>query len=950
MQFNQLPIATRPSDGRLTAAEREQILVTWNNTADYPIPDRCIHEYIEEQVLKTPDAIALISTDEDGTIHQLTYSELNSKSNQLAHYLSHRLELLQVSSETTKTTPIVAVCVERSPEMVIAFLAILKAGAAHLSLDPLEPDQRRAYKLEDSNAVFLLTQDSLFDSIVPENLAIGTLCLDRDWPTISLAPSIGPTENLPTLNNAQSLAYVIYTSGSTGNPKGVMIRHQGLSNHSFGIRNLFKLKPDDRALQFSSMSFDIIIEEIYPTLISGAALVLRSATINSSITQFISFINTHHITILNLPTAFWHELVIGMTTLNLSLAPTLRLVITGGEKASKRLYQQWCERVRPEVRWINSYGPTEATVSATMYEPAAEGFEWDQPEIPIGRPNSNVQIYILDQAHNPVPVGVSGELYIGGAGVGAGYINRPEQTAEKFIPNPFSNCANDRLYSTGDIVRYRPDGAIEFVGRQDFQVKIRGFRVELGEIEQALASHPHIQQAIVIAVEGSSGEKNLAAYYILRSALSIDDLRAFIRTQVPDYMVPMFFTSMDVFPLTTNGKVDRAALPQPKNNIKLDTSNFVAPSTSVEIQLVEIWERFFGNSNISITDNIFDLGAYSLLILRMMAELELTFQKALPINILFEAPTIQKLAPILDSSGPIIDRPKAILFLEKGNKAPIFCIPGARNNLLFVHTLIKHWGDRDHPIYGMQEPLKEDSRPLPTTIQACAAYYIEQIRSVQPEGPYYLVGYSIGGLIAYEIAQQLLAQGQTIALLGLLDPTPAYGAIELRRLVKKLPRKYTPILALQVGLLKLLTIQDIHSLRLHNIPFYRIPNYLIQEWKTWSQTEEFDRFWQRFLGIIGIVDSKSGRSSALNTESNANEFIETTEMVMKYERAILYYLPKPYRGVIKFFYSDEWDIDQATWQLWKRLSKDDRYVLAGSHRTFYDLNTETIVQHLIPLS
>ena len=281
-------------------------MVTWNKTADYPIPDRCIHEYIEDQVLKNPDAIALISTDDNGAIYQLTYGELNTKSNQLAHYLRS----LGISSEPRETTPIVAVCVERSPEMVIAFLGILKAGAAHLSLDPLEPDQRRAYKLEDSKASFLLTQDSIFNSVVPESFAGGVFCMDRDWPTISMSP----TDNLPTHTNSQSLAYVIYTSGSTGNPKGVMIRHQGLSNHSFGIRNLFALNPDDRALQFSSMSFDIIIEEIYPTLISGAALVLRSAKITSSIAQFISFINTHHISILNLPTAFWHELVIGMTT------------------------------------------------------------------------------------------------------------------------------------------------------------------------------------------------------------------------------------------------------------------------------------------------------------------------------------------------------------------------------------------------------------------------------------------------------------------------------------------------------------------------------------------------------------------------------------------------------------------------------------------------------------
>ncbi len=933
-------MATIASRHALTAAEREQILVMWNKTADYPIPDRCIHEYIEDQVFKTPDAIALISTDDNGAIHQLTYGELNAKSNQLAHHLRS----LGIGSEPTETTPIVAVCVERSPEMIIAFLGILKAGAAHLSLDPLEPDHRRAYKLQDSNVSFILTQDCLFDSVVPENFAGSVFCMDRDWPTISMSA----TGNLSTHNNSQSLAYVIYTSGSTGNPKGVMIRHQGLSNHSFGIQNLFALTPNDRALQFSSMSFDIIIEEIYPTLISGAALVLRSATITSSITQFISFINTHHISILNLPTAFWHELVIGMTTLNLSLAPTLRLVITGGEKASKQLYQQWCERVRPEVRWINSYGPTEATVSATMYEPAAEGFQWDQPEIPIGRPNSNVQIYILDSDRNPVPIGVSGELYIGGAGVGAGYINRPEQTTEKFIPNPFSNCPTDRLYSTGDIVRCRPDGAIEFVGRRDFQVKIRGVRVELGEIEQAIESHPDIQQAIVVAIEGTKGQKNLAAYYILRSALSVDDLRVFIRTKIPDYMVPMFFTAMDIFPLTTNGKVNRAALPQPKNEIRTNNSDFIAPSTPTEIQLVEIWQKFLGISNISVTDNIFDLGAYSLLILRMIAELESTFKKALPINILFEAPTIQKLAPLLSNSDPLVDRPKAIPFLEQGNKSPVFCMPGAQNNLLFVNNLVKHWGDRQHPIYGLREPLKEDSRPLPSTIEDCAAYYIEQIRSVQPEGPYYLVGYSAGGLMAYEMAQQLVAQGQEIALLALLDPTPPYGSIGLRRLVKKLPSKHSPIRSIQVILLKLLTIQATYSLRLSNVPFYRIPQYLINEWKSWSQTEEFGRFRSLFLRRAGISARNSNRS-ATSEKAESNEFIETDRIGMRYDRANLYYLPKPYDGVIKFFYSEEWETDGAIWQMWKRLSKDDRYSLTGDHRTFYDINTEIILQQIIPL-
>ncbi len=933
-----VPIHSLPM---LSAAEREEILVTWNQTGsgDF-IPDRCIHDYIEEQVEKTPDAIALVFTDRNGKLYELTYQELNSKANQLAHYLRSK----GIQPKGREQNPVVAVCVDRSPEMVIAFLGILKAGAVYLPLDPLYPHERRIYKLKDCQTGLLFTQESLVSSVVPDDFAREVVCLDRDWERLISSHS---TTNPIKLSHGDSLAHIIYTSGSTGNPKGVLIPHKALINHCFAMRNAFALQPDDRMLQFSSMSFDIIIEELYPTLVAGATLVLRSDIIASSITEFLIFIDKHKVTLLDLPTAFWHELVNGLGQLDRTLPESVRLVVVGGEKASKSLYQQWCELVPSTVRWLNTYGPTETTVSATLYEPAVDGFTWDQTEIPIGRPLKNVKTYILDRNLNLVPVGIPGELYIGGLGVADGYLNQPEKTREKFIPNPFESesLSKNFIYSTGDVVRYRSDGSIEFVGRRDFQVKIRGFRIELGEIEQALESHPEIQQAVVIALESTSGQKSLAAYYVLRSPVKYGYLRTFLQTKLPNYMVPTYFTPLSAFPLTTNGKVDRKALPNLETAIQGEDL-LLAPSDEIETKLLAIWQDLLGVVNLCVTDNFFDMGGHSLLITRMLIEIEAQWDRDMPTNILFEAPTIRQLATFLRNEDPNADRPTVVPFLTAGSQPPVFCVPGARGNLLFAHSLVQYWGDREHPIYGLQEPPSDAPKSLSMSIPSIATYYLNQLKTIQTEGPYYLVGYSVGGLIAYEMAQQLRSQGQEVALLGLLDPVPPIAAIRSRQVIQNLPTPNRLATTLQLSLLKLVSLQSEYRIRVEDMPSYRIPHYLLKEFQTWFSSGEAKEIWRRFQGSLGVsvVVPKVATASPLELPTIS------LEMVMKYDRAILRYRPEVYLGQVTFFSSEEWNQDAVNWRAWQRWygGSCDRHVLSGSHMTFYRKNTAEIVRHLLP--
>jgi aspartate racemase len=475
------PIATL---SLLTAAEQQQLLVEWNRTqVDYP-NHQCIHQLFETQVKQVPEAIAVVSARE-----QLTYEALNRRANQLAHYL----QVLGVGSEV-----LVGICMERSLEMAVAMLGTLKAGGAYVPLDPAYPQERLAFMLADTQVSVLLTQKRLVAGLPLHQAKV--ICLDTDWTAIAQERQ----ENPVSVVQPHNLAYVMYTSGSTGRPNGVLVPHQGLVNHSSVVPPKFGLTSTDRVLQFAAFSFDVAAEEIYPTWSTGATLVMAPVQGFATFTEFNQFIAAEQITIVNLPSAYWHEWVLALSRSPESLPTSLRLVIVGSEKVLMERLILWQKIVGSQVRWCNAYGLTENSIAVTTYDPAASPIDRAVKSVPIGRPIGNVQVYVLDQYLQPAPINVPGELYVGGAGVGRGYLNRPELTAERFIPNPFSTIPGDRLCKTGDLVRYLPNGNLEFLGRRDYQVKVRGFRIEPGELEAALRQHPAVEEAIVLALEEPS--------------------------------------------------------------------------------------------------------------------------------------------------------------------------------------------------------------------------------------------------------------------------------------------------------------------------------------------------------------------------------------------------------------------------------------------------------------
>lgn len=741
---------TSPSSDlpHLTVAERSAWLVERNNPrTDYPnLP---IHQLFEAQVEQTPDAVALVCGDK-----QLTYRELNNRANQLAHHL----QALGVKPDT-----LVAICVERSLEMVVGLLGVLKAGGAYIPIDPAYPLERRAYKLNDSQAPVILTQARLLETLPASSAKV--VLLDADWEVIACESQENPVSE----TTSDNLAYVIYTSGSTGNPKGVMIPHRGMVNHSLAMAKQFNLQASDRVLQFSSMSFDIIIEELYPSLLNGAAVILRSEEMLSSTTNFLQFIEQERVTILNLPTAYWHELANGLSLLKEPMPATVRLVVVGGEKASRSIYLTWLQLVGEQVRWLNSYGPTETTVTATVYDPSADPErERLQSEIPIGRPLANVQAYILDPELQPVPAGEAGELYIGGAGLARGYLNRPDLTAEKFIQNPFSDDPNSRLYKTGDSVRYLLDGNIEFIGRIDYQVKIRGFRIELGEIEAAIEQHPAVQQTVVLAREDVPGNKRLVAYVVANQEqpFTIGELRNFLKEKLPEYMVPAAFVMLDTLPLTPNGKVDRRALKAPNSIVSGSERPIADPRNQLEFQLTKIWEEILGISPIGIKDNFFELGGHSLLVMRLMARINEIFGKNLPLNALFEVPTVEQLANLLLQAGGAASSGALVAIQPEGSKPPFFCVHEIIGNAIYCQRMARYLPGQ--PLYGLQSIGLNGQQPH-RRVEDMAAHYIQEMQTIQPSGPYYLGGYSFGGYVAFEMARQLQAQGEKVALLALFD-------------------------------------------------------------------------------------------------------------------------------------------------------------------------------------
>ena len=609
----------------LSDSEKHLLLDEWSMTAPAAANLKPAYRQFETQAAANPGAPAL---EHEGRM--LTYAELNARANQLARFIrNHPGEGAEL--------PLVGIFLERSIDLIVAVLAVHKAGAAYLPLDPTYPTARLSLMLEDSGAGVLLSRQSLIEKLPAFNGRIITV--DGEAGEFQCLPE----QNLEQGASLNDLAYVIYTSGSTGTPKGVGVEHGSLANFVQSASASYEITSEDRVLQFASLSFDASVEEIFCTLSRGATLVVRAESMITSPKQFFESCAQQRISVLDLPTGYWHHLVNAMVEDDLRIPESVRLVVFGGEQAHADHVAKWIARTGNRVRLVNTYGPTEATVVTTIFDLSQLRVG---ESVPIGRPIAGASVYVLDDTRQPAPVGVPGELYIGGAGVARGYLHRDDLTAQKFIANPFGT---GRLYRSGDLVRYREDGNLEFLGRADSQMKIRGFRIELEEIESAIRAHDTVTDAVVKVVTEPDGDKRLCAYVVFDRAGETTSaaLRDFLKHKLPPHMIPGMFMTLDSLPLTSNGKVDRRALPHPDAEQTRVAEDFVGPRTPTEELVAAAWCQALKLPRVGINENFFELGGHSLLAARVFAELQKAFTVELSLVDIFNAPTVAGLAHLI---------------------------------------------------------------------------------------------------------------------------------------------------------------------------------------------------------------------------------------------------------------------------------------------------------------
>jgi amino acid adenylation domain-containing protein len=715
----------------LTPAERQQLLVEWNDTKRVYPRETSLAALVEAQVERTPDAIAVVYGKQ-----QLTYRELNERANQLAH---------ELRKHGSGPNQLVGLYVERSINMVMALLAIVKAGAAYLPLDPLFPAERINYMLEDSGVRILVTEQSLRGAL-PVFAGTAILLEDAGWQTNDChnrAEAVGP----------EDLAYLIYTSGSTGKPKGVQVLRGALTNFLWSMRDWLQLSERDCLLAVTTISFDIAGLELWLPLLVGAQVVVASREEAADGYALRGLLDRHNITFLQATPVTWRLLFDS----GWSGKPDLQTVC-GGEAMPPELAAQLVPAVK---RVWNLYGPTETTIWSTGYR-VTNG----QP-ILIGRPLANTTCYILDGQRRPVPIGVIGELYIGGDGLARGYLNRPELTAEKFVPDLFRGNGA-RMYRTGDLARYRADGNIECLGRIDHQVKIRGYRIELGEIEAALKEQPEIKQAVVVAREDTPGDKRLVAYLVASTSTmpATSELRTRLKRQLPDYMVPTAYVFLDQLPISPNGKIDRKALPAPEADA-YSTREYEPPQGEIEAAIAVIWADELELDRVGRHDNFFELGGHSLMAVRLIAKIRAAFPQCQPsLAVLLKAPTVEQYARTL--SGGQADWSCLVPVREGNERPPFFCVPGGGGNVLSLRDLAMALPPVQ-PFYCLQaRGLDGKSAPF-SSVEETAECYVDLIRRVQPHGPYHLGGGCYGGLVAFEMARRLRSLGETVSVVALID-------------------------------------------------------------------------------------------------------------------------------------------------------------------------------------
>ncbi len=747
----QLPLLTHP--------ERRQLLFDWNHTTvEIPL-EQGIHDLFAEQARQTPTAVAVEADD-----RVVSYQELNAQANLLARRIS---ELGVVPGD------IVGICMGRSPEMIAALLAILKSGGAYLPLDATLPMARLSILAADSRPRLILTDRSRFSSLSP--LGIPLHVPERDWSvaTNSVENSSAGTSRE---NQPERAAYVMYTSGSTGTPKGVVVPHRAVIRLVRGV-DYARLDSSSRVVQLGPLSFDASTFEIWGPLLNGGCLLLPPDG-PSDFGELERFFAKHRVQTVWLTAALFNAIVDERPQMLRGVSQ----ILTGGEALSVPHVRRAFDRLDGETRLINGYGPTENT-TFTCCHTISPTLDARTVSVPIGRPIANTRVYLLDSHCQPVPVGVVGELYTGGAGVALGYLNQSELTAERFIPNPIEGTPRETLYRTGDLCRWRVDGTIEFIGRVDQQIKLRGFRIEPGEIETALCGHVSVGQAFVMLREDHPGDRRLVAYCTPsdpRRAINSDELVTFLKETLPDFMIPSTIIGLSTLPRNINGKIDRGELPLPPDRAS-DPRTGDLPRNPVEATLVQIWKQLLGTQSLGIHDSFFELGGNSLLAMRLVGEIERHFQKRLPVALLFQHGTVFEIARVL--GRPDQSRPASVVVVQPGdrNRRGLFLLPSMGGELLDFTRVIGHI-DSSIPIWGIQPGLSPETTDRFDSFRTFASWFVAALREFQPHCPFALAGYSFGGMLAYEVASQLIELGETVDLLTIIDAGPAPRAVKRNRL------------------------------------------------------------------------------------------------------------------------------------------------------------------------
>jgi amino acid adenylation domain-containing protein len=837
----------------LVETEHRVLFLDSNDTARGLPRDCCVHQLFEEQVSRTPDATAVIFEGE-----RTSYRDLNARANRLARHLRG----LGVREES-----LVALLADRSLEALVGLLGILKAGGAYLPLDPIYPGDRLAYMLQQSRASVLLTERRLL-ALLPKR-DVMTVFLDDSCPG-----GAEEEQDLFCRTTHENLAYVMYTSGSTGRPKGVAMPHGPLVNLISWQLGKSKAGVGTKTLQFTSLGFDVSFQELFSTWCSGGALVVASESLRRDPDALLRLLNTEGVGRLFVPFVALQQMAEAASK-NENMTPrNLQEIITAGEQLRiTPALARFVERCG-NCTLINQYGPTECHV-VTAFKLNDRPSTWETLP-PIGRPIANVRICIFDSGFHSVPVGVAGELYIGGDCLARGYLNFDDLTAERFVRDPSSPETEQRLYKTGDLARWRSDGNIEFLGRIDQQLKVRGYRIELGEIEAVLGEHPDVRDAVAVARNRDDGNVVLVGYFVPRAGRppKINELCRHLRKKLPDYMVPSAFVRLERLPLTPNGKVDRLALPPPDRSRPDLETGYVAPRTELEEQLAAIWAEFLGMEQVGIHDSFFDFGGHSLLAIQMAARVEKSFGTTLPPLAVFRRPTVEQFALGLHNPTDFRSAGAVLEIQPKGSKPPLFFLPSITGQAEYLPSLLKHLGP-DQPVLGIGFPDPQQPPHPFATLEDIAKWCVEKILEARPVGPYSLAGYSFSGMLAYEVACQLRAKGGDVRLVAILDEGPRPKKT-LGRLLRY-PR-----------------------LVLTNVPFWIAEVVLSASLReNVARVRRAIKTRMRALGVSGEVGT-----SHVSVDSiwDVGEIAPATKEVMENNLRLFFaYVPKPYPGGIMLF-------------------------------------------------